>query len=113
MALVLTIQIYAIRRAAQVRRAATGGALSGVAFTVSLAPTLLCCTPVIPTLLASAGLSTLSVYTTTGTLQQFLSTHETSFFLTSLALLAITGWWSVHRLASSACLTDACPPTRP
>ena len=113
MAFVLTVQVYALRRAAAVKRAATGGAVSGVAMIVSLLPTFLCCTPIIPTLLATAGLSTVSVYTTTGSLQHFFAIHETAFFLTSLTLLAATGWWSVHRLAAT-CLGDTgCAAARP
>lgn len=114
MALVLTVQVYALRRAAAVRRAAAGGAVSGVAMAVSLLPTFLCCTPIIPTLLATVGLSTVSVYSTTGSLQHFFAIHETAFFLTSLALLAATGWWSIHRLAAATCLTDTgCHVPRP
>lgn len=113
MALVLTLQVYAARRAAAVRRAAAGGAVSGVAMAVSLLPTFLCCTPIIPTALAAVGLSTVSVYSTTGSLQHFFATHETAFFLASLGLLLATGWWSLRRLARAACLTDTgCTTTK-
>lgn len=114
MALVLTVQVYALRRAAAARRAAAGGAMSGFAMVLSLMPTFLCCTPIIPTVLASVGLSAVSVYSTTGSLQHFFAVHETAFFLASLAMLAGTGWWSLRRLAHAACLTDAgCPAPRP
>lgn len=111
MALVLTVQLYAVRRAAAARRAAAGGAISGFAMLVSLLPTLLCCTPIIPTVLASVGLSAVSVYSTTGSLQHFFAVHETAFVVASLALLAGTAWWSLRQLARTACLTDSgCPP---
>jgi hypothetical protein len=114
MALVLTVQVFALRRAAAARRAAAGGAMSGFALVVSLLPTFLCCTPIIPTVLATAGLSTVSVYSTTGSLQHFFAVHETAFFAASLALLAGTGWWSIRRLARAECLSGAgCPPPRP
>lgn len=114
MALVLTMQVYALRRVAALRRAAAGGgAMSGFAAVLSLLPTFLCCTPVIPTVLAGAGLSTVSVYSTTGSLQHFFAVHQTAFFAASLALLTATGWWSLHRLARSACLSDTGCPTPP
>ena len=109
MALVLTIQVYAVRRAAANRRLGRDGAASGFAFAVSLLPTFLCCTPVIPTVLATFGVSAISVYSTTGTLQRFFSAHQNAFFLASLTLLTLTGWWALRRVARAACLTtDNC-----
>ncbi|GAC1322791.1 MAG: hypothetical protein NVSMB13_01740 [Mycobacteriales bacterium] len=103
MALVLTVQIYAVRRAAAARRAG-GSALSGLALAVSLLPTFLCCTPVIPTMLATAGLSAVSVYSTTGTLQRFFGAHQSAFLVASLALLALTSLWGLRRVAAASCL---------
>ncbi len=79
----------------------------GLAMTVSALPTFLCCTPVIPTLLATAGLSAISVYSTTSSLQRFFALHQTAFFAFSLALLAATGWWSLRRITRAGCLTAA------
>lgn len=105
MAFVLTVQVYAMRRIA----AGRGGALTGLALVGSLLPSFLCCTPIIPTLLAFIGLSTVSVYGTTGTLQHFFATHQTQFFFASLALLAVSGWWGVRRVARSTCWSgDGC-----
>lgn len=106
MAVVLTLQAYAVRRAAAARRAG-GSAASGLAMAVSVLPTFLCCTPVIPTLLATAGLSAISVYSTTSSLQRFFALHQTAFFAFSLALLAATGWWSLRRITRAECLTAA------
>jgi hypothetical protein len=105
MALVLTVQIYAVRRAVAARRAAGDSTLSGVALIVSVLPTFLCCTPVIPTVLATFGVSAVGVYSTTGTLQRFFDAHQTAFFVASLLLLAATGWWGLRRVARAACLT--------
>lgn len=107
MALVLTVQIYAMRRAVAARRLAGGGALGGLALIVSILPTFLCCTPVIPTLLATIGVSATSIYGTTGTLQRFFSAHQIAFFTAGLALLALTAWWSLRRVARASCLDDA------
>lgn len=53
MAFLLTVQVHAFRRAAAARRASGDKALSGFALVVSLLPTFLCCTPVIPAVLAT------------------------------------------------------------
>ena len=106
MALLLTVQVYAFRRAAVARRASGDKALSGFALVVSLMPRFLCCTPVIPTVLATFGLSAISVYSTTRSLQGFFEIHQTAFIAASLALLALTAWWSLRRVARAACLSD-------
>ena len=113
MALVLTVQLYAIRRAAAARRPGDDGALSGAAFILSLLPTFLCCTPVIPTVLATLGLSAVGVYSTTGTLQRFFAAHQTAFLATSLILLGATAWWGLRRVARAGCLQAPGCPTNP
>ncbi len=102
MGFVLTVQLYAGRRVA----ASTSGAVSGVALVASTLPSLLCCTPVIPTVLAFVGVSAVGIYGTAIPLQHFFATHETDFFLGSLALLTATSVWGLHRVASAACLAD-------
>jgi len=104
MAFLFTVQVHAFRRAAAARRASGDKALSGVALVVSLLPTFLCCTPVIPTVLATFGLSAISVYSTTRSLQRFFEIHQTAFIAASLALLALTAWWSLRRVARAECL---------
>jgi len=106
MAFLLTVQVHAFRRAAAARRASGDKALSGFALVVSLLPTFLCCTPVIPTVLATFGLSAISVYSTTRSLQRFFEIHQTAFITASLGLLALTAWWSLRRVARAQCLTD-------
>ena len=106
MAFLLSVQVHAFRRAAAARRASGDKALSGFALVVSLLPTFLCCTPVIPTVLATFGLSAISVYSTTRSLQRFFEIHQTAFITASLALLALTAWWSLRRVARAQCLTD-------
>jgi hypothetical protein len=104
MGLVLSVQVYAMRRIARARAAA--GTAGGVAFVASLAPSFLCCTPVIPTALAFVGVSGVSLYGTTGTLQHFFAVHQTQFLAASLALLAITAWWGLRKIATAVCLSD-------
>lgn len=103
MAFVLTVQFSALRQLA----AARSTTLTGVALVASLLPSFLCCTPIIPTVLAFGGLSAVSIYGTTGTLQYFFAAHQTAFLASSLALLVLTGWWAVRRVARAQCLTGA------
>lgn len=102
MAFVLTVQAYAMRQIAAGRH----GTLTGLALLGGLLPSFLCCTPIIPTLLAFIGISTVTVYGTTGTLQHFFAVYQTDFFLASLALLTLSGWWALRRLARATCWTD-------
>jgi hypothetical protein len=104
MGLVLSVQVYAMRRIARAQAAA--GTAGGVAVVASLAPSFLCCTPVIPTVLAFVGVSGVGLYGTTGTLQHFFAVHQTQFLAASLALLAVTGWWGLRKIATAACLSD-------
>ena len=104
MGLVLSIQVYAMRRIAAAR--AASGAAGGVAFVVSLLPSFLCCTPIVPSVLAFVGVSGVGLYTTTGTLQHFFAVHQTGFLSASLALLILMCWWGLHKVAKSACLSE-------
>ncbi|MHB1509318.1 MAG: hypothetical protein ACYCST_09815 [Acidimicrobiales bacterium] len=107
MGLVVMVQVHAMRRVAAAR--ASNGAAGGLAFVVSLATSMLCCTPFIATFLAFIGVSGADLYTTTGVLQHFFAVHETEFLSTSLALLAATGWWGLRKIGRAACLSgDGC-----
>ncbi len=104
MALVIMLQIYAMRRI----RSTQTSTLSGFAFIASILPSFLCCTPIIPTLLAFIGLSAVSVYGTAGALQHFFAVNQTAFLSGSALLLAISGWWSIRSIARADCLNDQC-----
>jgi len=104
MGFVVSVQVYAMRRIAAARVAS--GAVGGLAFVGSLLPSFLCCTPIIPTLLAFVGVSGVGLYGTTGTLQHFFAVHQTEFLSASLVLLLVTGWWGLHKVARSACLSE-------
>jgi hypothetical protein len=106
MATVIVLQVHAMRGIANARTRT--GAVGGLAFVGSVLPSLLCCTPVIPTVLAFVGFSTVSVYGTTGTLQHFFATNQTEFFVGSLLAMALTAWWSIHKITKATCLTDGC-----
>jgi hypothetical protein len=108
MALVLSVQVHAMRQvaAARVRTGAAGGA----AFAVSLLSSFLCCTPIVPTVLAFVGVSGAGLYSTTGALQHFFATNQTGLLAGSLALLAASGWWGLRKVARAACLSGQCGP---
>ena len=104
MALVASVQVYAMRKVLATRKAS--GAAGGVAFVVSLMPSFLCCTPVVPSVLAFVGVSGVGLYTTTGTLQHFFAVHQSEFLAASLALLALMSWWGLRKVARAACLAE-------
>jgi hypothetical protein len=104
MGLVLSVQVHAMRKVAAAR-AATGAA-GGVAFVVSLLPSFLCCTPIVPSILAFVGVSGAGLYTTTGALQHFFAVHQTEFLAASLALLGLMCWWGLRKVAAAECFTE-------
>jgi hypothetical protein len=104
MGLVLSIQVYAMRRIAAAR--AASGAAGGVAFVASLLPSFLCCTPIVPSVLAFVGVSGVGLYTTTGTLQHFFAVHQTEFLAASFALLVLMAWWGLRKVARASCLSE-------
>ncbi len=106
MASVIVLQIYSMRQI--VASKTLTGAVGGLAFIGSVMPSLLCCTPIIPTVLAFVGFSTVSVYGTTGTLQHFFATNQTEFFVGSLFIMVLTAYWSIRRVKKSACLAGNC-----
>jgi len=107
MGLLLSVQVYAMRRIAAAR--AASGAAGGVAFVASLLPSFLCCTPIVPSILAFVGVSGAGLFSTTGTLQHFFAVHQTEFLAASLVLLAFMCWWGLRKVARSQCFTyDAC-----
>jgi hypothetical protein len=105
MGLVVSVQVYSMRRIARAR--AASGAAGGVAFVASLLPSFLCCTPIVPTLLAFVGVSGVGLYGTTGALQHFFASHQSEFLAASLVLLAATGWWGLRKVATAGCLSEA------
>lgn len=104
MGLVVSVQVYAMRKV--VATHAASSTAGGVAFVVSLLPSFLCCTPVVPSVLAFIGVSGVGLYTTTGTLQHFFAVHQSEFLAASLALLALMSWWGLRKVASASCLSE-------
>ena len=92
--------------AAGPRRGGLAGALAAV---VSLLPSLLCCSPAVPTLVGLIGLPAATQLQTTGTITYFFATKQDWLLGGALALLAASGLWSTRKLARAACLAgDGC-----
>lgn len=105
---VVTLQVVAVRQALAARRAAGGAALGGVGLLASLAPSLLCCTPVIPAVVATLGASTLTMYTLVPRLQYIFAAYQAHFLAASLVLLALIGYWSARRIAAGCAPGSGC-----
>lgn len=99
---VVAVQVYAARRLASRRGQTTGG----VALLLSLLPNMLCCTPVVPTLLALGGISTLGIYQLSGRIQSFFAHQELAFLAGGLLLLLGSAVWSTRVAARSVCLSS-------
>jgi len=107
--LTLTFNVYGFR-AASIKRVQGGGAGTGVGLASLLAsvlPTMLCCTPLVPTALALLGASTPTIFGMTGKIQGFFATYELHFLTAALLLLG----YALHR--SVRHLTTSCGLPRP
>jgi hypothetical protein len=114
LAWVVTLQVHAMRTIARSaassgrpRRGGLGGALAAA---VSLLPSFLCCSPVVPTLVSLIGLPVATQLRTTGTITYFFATRQDWLLAGALVVLAASGAWSVRKLARAACLAQDCCP---
>src|SRR5258708_16199622 len=92
------------RNARSVDRPRRGGLTGALGAVVSLLPSLLCCSPVVPTLVGLIGLPAATQLQTTGTITYFFAARQDWLLGGALALLAASGLWSVRKLARAACL---------
>ena len=91
LSLALTLNVYAYRVMADRRScSATGGAILS-----SLLPTSICCTPVVPTVLALLGASTSQIFGFGGRIQGFFATYEMPILMLALAIMV----FAVHLAA--------------
>ncbi|HLH64859.1 MAG TPA: hypothetical protein VKV27_04110 [Solirubrobacteraceae bacterium] len=117
LAWLITLQVHAVRRVARVaagerlaRRTGPAGALAAV---VSVLPSLLCCSPILPTLIGVIGLSATARLSTTVQLQHFFATEENPLLLGALSLLLLSCLWSMRKLARASCLEGECCASLP
>jgi hypothetical protein len=108
----MTLQVHAVRRiyrtAAGERAAGRSGPIGMLAALISVLPSLLCCSPILPTLVGVIGLSGTTRLSTTVHLQYFFATQENLLLAGALGLLVLSGLWSMRKLSRAACLTDEC-----
>jgi hypothetical protein len=108
----VTLQVHAARRiasnAAGDQPAGRTGPLGAFAAVISVLPSLLCCSPILPTLIGLIGLSATTRLTTTVQLQHFFATKENLLLAGALGLLLLSGLWSMRKLSRATCLTDEC-----
>ena len=98
LAAVLTLQVYSARQAAAARRAAGGRtALGAGGFLVGLVPSS-CCSPALPAVLAIFGIGASGATAT----MQAIAPYKFAIFAAILALFALTGWWTLRRIAATA-----------
>ncbi len=86
LSLSLMLNIYAFRAAARRK----GGILTFGVLASSLLPSTLCCTPVVPTVLAFLGATTPQIFGFSGKVQGFIATYETAFLIFASLLLLIS-----------------------
>ena len=112
MAWVLTLQVHAVRRVLAARSSSggprRGGPLGALAAVVSLLPSFLCCSPVVPTVIGLFGLSAATRLRTTGTITYFFATMQNLLLLGALALVVASGLWSTRKLARAGCFAGEC-----
>jgi hypothetical protein len=109
LAWLVTLQVHAVRKVARSRAGSRRGGLAGaVAGAVSLLPSLLCCSPAVPTLVGVLGLPAAARLRTAGTITYFFAVRQDWLLGGALALLAAACLWSVRALARARCLDDQC-----
>ncbi len=102
LSLVLTLNLYAFRTS--LRRQGVGLSATGVL--ASLAPSSLCCTSLVPSLLAVVGASTPQIFSVTGLIQGTIARYEVVFLGVALALLFVSLHLAARNILSSCSLPE-------
>lgn len=100
LSLALTLNIYAFRTATRRR----SGSLSLAGVFSSFLPATICCTPVVPTLLAILGATTPQIFGLTGQIQGFFATYELEILGFALILLLVSLRLSARNILGSCAL---------
>lgn len=110
---IFAIQAHATRRLLADRGAQVGSGLGGflsmVGALVGLLPSLLCCSPLVPTVVALFGLSAAARVQTSGSIQRFFAGEENLLLGLGLAVVALASLWSLRKLAKAGCC-ESCGP---
>lgn len=104
LAWLVVANVYSLRGVVRKSGARAGvGAVLG-----SLLPSLLCCTPVIPTVLGLVGVSSIGIYSWSGRIQSFFALDETYFLVASAAVLLASALWTWRSITTALCLRGEC-----
>ena len=103
LAWLLTANVYSLRALA--RRSNSSASLGAVLG--SLLPSLLCCTPAVPTVLGVVGISSIGIYEWSGRIQSFFARWELYFLLASAGILLASALWTSRLIWTAACLRDS------
>jgi hypothetical protein len=108
----IALQVHAVRRLARDSSQVAGrtGPLGALSALISVLPSLLCCSPILPTLIGLLGLSAGARLSTTVQLQHFFATKENLLLFGALGLVLASDLWSMHKLARASCLAGECCP---
>jgi hypothetical protein len=116
MSWVVTLQVYSLRQVAKgssrsVRvdqSPSRSGPIGWVAALVSFLPSLLCCSPIVPSLVGLLPLSVATRLQTTGKVTHLFATKENWILIGALVILVASGVWSLRKTAASRCAVDGC-----
>lgn len=101
-ALVIAMNAAAARGNGGLRKGA--GALGIGGLVASLLPSSLCCTPVIPLILAALGVSAPMIFRTSGVFQAFFAVNAAAFVAVSIGLVLLSVWLAAYNLTSRCAL---------
>lgn len=108
----VAIQLYATRLLLAGRTVEEGSGRSGfvamLGGVVAVLPSLLCCSPIVPSLVGVLGLSAVAKVQTTGQIQHFFASEENLLLGSGLALLLLSSLWSLRKVARATCLSGSC-----
>jgi FtsH-binding integral membrane protein len=102
LSLVLTLNVYSFR--ASLRR--RGARLSAAGVLASLVPSSLCCTSLVPSVLAAVGASTPQIFRATGLIQGTVARYEALFLVMALVLLLVSLNLAVRTILSPCALPE-------
>jgi hypothetical protein len=102
LSLALTLNVYSVR--ASVRRRGAGLGAAGVL--ASLVPSSLCCTSLVPSLLAAVGASTPQIFSVTGLIQGTVAGYEALFLVVALVLLLVSLYLAARTVLGACALSE-------
>ena len=97
--LILPMSIYSFRSNKKIKKLSAGG------FFVSILPSLLCCSPLIPSIVALFAASSPAAFGVGGTIQGFIAVNEIYILLGAVALLLFSFAQTAKSITQCICKT--------